>query len=212
MASRKLNVVASRTACPGPKPAAVCSQHDSASARTPAGHAHEVAGPAVAHHRKQPARCRQKWTHGEPAPLPIAPGIQQAPPPANSASGHACQPDRSLASTAIGANSTSPSRAPASNREGRQSHWNITDLLDKRCDFDIRGHLMPQEPAPECVVFDVQKPQENGALGGRTSSPLPFQPPVQQLIKLTHPAPATPAQFFSSMSSSITPCAPPSAS
>ena len=23
-----------------------------------------------------------------------------------------------------------------------------------------------------------------------------FQPPVQQLIKLTHPAPATPAQFF----------------
>ena len=55
---------------------------------------------------------------------------------------------------------------------------------------------MPQEPAPECVVFDVQKPQENGALGGRTLPPLPFQPPVQQLIKLTHPAPATPAQFF----------------
>ena len=67
---------------------------------------------------------------------------------------------------------------------------------DERCDFDIRTPFVTQEPAPEFVVFSIQKPQENFALVGRALPPCAVQPAAQQLVQFAHTAPATPAEFF----------------
>ncbi len=69
-----------------------------------------------------------------------------------------------------------------------------TDLIDKRRDFDIFCGLMAQEPAPEPIVFAIQQPSENPALSLGRRCVFAIQPAFQQLVKLTHAAPAAPTQ------------------
>src|SRR5690606_37400810 len=51
-------------------------------------------------------------------------------------------------------------------------------------------------PAPQLIVLGIQQLQENRAFGLRGFHPAAVQITTEQLVKLTHAAPATPAQLL----------------
>lgn len=84
---------------------------------------------------------------------------------ATAASGQAAVRGISLASTANGASTDNSSKAPITQRDGRQgircgpdSGRKLADALDERVDRGIGRSLVAEEPAPEPIVLAFEQP------------------------------------------------------
>src|SRR5690606_16071948 len=89
----------------------------------------------------------------------------------------------SLAATATGPSRARSTRAPASQREGRQSMRQGADPPDERFEGGIIRAFVAEEPFPEPIVLGVQQPEEDLAFGRRGLPPSLLQPALEQAVE-----------------------------